>query len=105
MELGGEKSDRASSWPSKYMRQLVAASGASAAAGGEAGGDGERETCGGGWRLVHASLLKKNYREIIKFDRETSDKRSLVTVITLFYLRAGLTQLYGVYYCIPPHGR
>ena len=70
VELGGEKSDRASSWPSKYMRQLVAASGASAAAGGEAGGDGERETCGGGWRLVHASLLKKNYREIIKFDRE-----------------------------------
>ena len=46
MELGGEKSERASSWQSRYMRQLVAASGDSAALKGEVGGDGERETCG-----------------------------------------------------------
>ena len=45
-ELGGEKSDRASSWQSRYMRQLVAASGDSAEQEGEEGGDGERETCG-----------------------------------------------------------
>ena len=57
MELGGKKSDRASSWPSRYMRQLVAASGDSAATDGKAGGDGERETGGGDWRLVHASPL------------------------------------------------
>ena len=40
VELGGEKSDRACSWPSWYMRQLVAASGDSAAT------DGEREATG-----------------------------------------------------------
>ena len=57
VELGGEKSDRASSWPSRYMRQLVTALGDSAETVGEAGGDGERETCGDGWRLVHASPL------------------------------------------------
>ena len=55
VELGGEKSDRASPWPSKYVRQLVAASGDSAAMGGEEGGDGERETGGDGVRLIHAS--------------------------------------------------
>ena len=47
-ELGGAKSDRASSWQSRYMRQLAAASGDSAALNGEVGGDGERETCGDG---------------------------------------------------------
>ena len=57
VELGGEKSDRASLWQSRYMCQLVAASGDSAAMDGEVGGDGERETCGDGWRLVHSSSL------------------------------------------------
>ena len=59
-ELGGEKSDRASSWPSRYMRQLVAASGDSAATEGEEGGNGERETGGGGLRLIEKELPRNN---------------------------------------------
>ena len=45
-ELGGEKSDRASSWLSRYMRQLVAASGDSAAMDGEVGSERRAETAG-----------------------------------------------------------